>query len=163
MKIQKIILAALLISAAGTLKAQTNFSGTWVIKEKTPLTGQDYANTIAKAITVTQTADSITFSRTSIGQTADVTFAETIGLNSKLTLRHTLNRKETVTLTKTADGFTETATFSKEGSENEPDYQRTEVWTLAADGHTLTIIKNFQSLVNPDDKWSVKGTFVKQE
>jgi len=165
MKIQFIAITALIILTASGLKAQTSFSGTWAIKQKTVISGQDYANSIAKEITVSQTADSITISRTSMGQNGDVTSREAVAVSGKLNvIQTTANRKETVSLSMdtNSQGFTETATFSKESSAGEPEYQRIEVWSLSADGHALTIVKSFQSLVEADDKWSVKGVYEKQ-
>jgi len=156
-----IILLTLLVSR---VNAQQAFNGIWTLKERTMIAGPDYANAIPKLINVSCTADSISFSRTSIGQGTDVTTSQTVSINSKPTMFHTAgNRKANTVIVLTADknGFTETTVYSKENSDNEPEFQTTEIWLLSADSK-LTIDRKFQSLVNPEDKWEVKGVFEKQ-
>lgn len=128
------------------------------------LSGANYANAIANTYKVTITADSINIVRSSVGQGHDGSTSQTVSTDGKPTVYRTkTNRKATAVIMMTADknGFTETSVYSKADNDNEPDYQSSETFSLSPDGK-LTIIRSFQSLDNPDDKWSVKGVFEKQ-
>jgi hypothetical protein len=166
MKKQTLILILLAMFSTGIARAQTGFSCTWTITKKTPLSGTNYANSIPKNLEITQTGDSLHITRTSIGAHGeDVVIPEVVSTDGKPSVSLTPDKRwKSIVLQWTTDhtGFSETAVNSKPNSEQEPDYQRIETWALSPDGQTLTITRDFKSLVNPDDQWSVKGEFQKQ-
>ena len=56
MKIYVCIMAMLMTA---TLQAQTNFNGTWSLKEKQHISGPDYSNGVPNKLNVQQTKDSV--------------------------------------------------------------------------------------------------------
>lgn len=127
---------------------KANFSGSWKLNEGKSELGQ-FANFAPRTIKVTQTADSITISKTAPSMNGDeLTTTETLSYDGKDT-------KSTVygTSTRTAsakwsdDGQTLTITFllNLDFNGQTTEVKGTEVWTLADGGKTLVSQNNSSS------------------
>jgi dipeptidyl aminopeptidase/acylaminoacyl peptidase len=153
---------AILFSTA--VCAQTNFIGTWDIKEKQMVTGPQYANALPKQIKVSQTADSLFIESTSIGNGGqDYISRQSFAMNGKESERtNTSSKRKYVSgLQWSPDKSTLifTTVFYVPENENTVDFTRIETWTLAANGQ-LNIDK--KSIETRSETWEIKGIFEKQ-
>ena len=159
-----LIVAIITFMSAATYSQQTNFSGTWVIKEKQHVTGPEYINAMAKQIKVEQAKDSLIIETvTDGGEGKDVTSRQSYALNGKpsFATSATSKRKYTKTLAWSPDKkvLTITTIFSMPENEEETDLTRVETWTLSADGKHLNVDK--KSIETRSETWEVKGAFEK--
>jgi len=150
-------------------KAQvTQFSGTWKLKERTSLTGLDYANGVPTQEKVTAASNEITIERTvptgNADQPESVT-SETLKINNQVQ-NSTTPRGRIRRTTFTFDQATRTFTISSDLAEpQKPDkviIKLKEVWTVAPDGQTLTLLNYYESVTDPTTSWSMKGIYQKQ-
>ena len=159
-----LIVAIITIMSAATFSQQTNFSGTWVIREKQHVTGPEYINAMAKQIKVEQAKDSLIIETvTDGGEGKDVTSRQSYALNGKPSFATSTisKRKYTKTLAWSPDKkvLTITTVFSMPENEKETDLTRVETWTLSADGKHLNVDK--KSIETRSETWEVKGAFEK--
>lgn len=153
-----------LLFAATAVTAQTNFSGTWVQKNKEFISGPKYANAVPEQVKLTPKKDSIAFEVISIAQnnstdTAHYTLATNGGLFSDISKS---KRKYTKKLQLSADKKTMTVTSIYKSAENDTEVEitRTETWSLSADGKQLTL--NRKSDETKSESWEAKGTYEKK-
>lgn len=135
-------------------KAQTNFSGTWKLKETEYVTGPHYSNAMAEQLKVTQKADSLILesgtSRSAIAFNGDPTISTSASTK----------RKSTRSLAWSADkkSLVMTTAISLPDNPNEVDLTRVDTWTM--EKGTLTI--NRKSIETRSETWEAKGTYIKE-
>jgi len=145
--------------------AQTTFSGNWRRTERISLSGNDYSNGVPIQLQVKQTADSIAISRvTELSESETSTVQESVPLSGKAVAVKVADKQKLASIKwdKTTNSFTETGVYSDPQQPDKPLYKTSEVWTLSADGNTLSIVKTFASTADANDQWSMKGVYQKQ-
>ncbi|MFI5140210.1 MAG: hypothetical protein ACHQIM_20485 [Sphingobacteriales bacterium] len=160
-KIQLSFLAVLL--GATTFAQKADFSGIWILQEKTLIAGPDYANGVPKKITINQTKDSITITRVSQGENNDEITIVTAALNGEpivMVTRPTRKRSTIVWLNADKKEFTETAAFTNDG-EQKPDLKIIYTWSLTDEGNTITLLREDEDFSN-GEKFQMKGLYKKQ-
>ncbi|MBO9204381.1 MULTISPECIES: hypothetical protein [Niastella] len=153
-------IALLLVNTA--LLAQTDFSGKWQLKEKQHILGPEYANAVAKLLSVDQRSDSLIIESSSVGENGqDVVTRSAIALNGKQSINTSAasNRKLIRSLQWSNDKKTLTITtaFYMPGNDSEVDFTRVEVWTL--ENGQLKVDK--KSIETRSETWEVKAVFEK--
>lgn len=141
-----------------------DFSGTWNLKERTSLTGNDYQNGLAKQITITNKKDSISITRIVANQYGDVTQIEMVSIDGKPNPVITPGKRKKIAViqwTINNKGFTESGSFSTPEDQNDISYKISETWTISDDGKRVTIVKTYESTKDATDKWSMKGEYEK--
>jgi len=155
----------LLMSSKGS--AQTTFSGKWTLKQRASLAGPDYANAAPKALTVSETKDSITIERENIdGNGQKSKTSETVSKDGNPNIITTFSKRQktiTIAYSKSEKTFKESANLSQPTDKNKADYSYSENWSVSDDGKQLIVIKNFESSKNTFDKWSIKAEYEKLE
>jgi nitrate reductase alpha subunit len=163
----KILTAALLLLSMNCLgQGGTKFTGTWVLQEKTSLSGIDYANGVPSKIIISQAGDQLIIYRTSIigAEGQDTTETQTLNLDGNAQITNDPHRKISVLTQYSQDhhGFSQATEVSAAGKPDLKNLTIKEDWAFSVDGKNLTIAKTFTNLLDPDDKWSMKGTYQKQ-
>ena len=159
---KKVFLTLLKLLLVAIAFSQTNFSGTWIFKDKQMITGPEYANALPKQIKVDQQRDSILIESISVGGNGnDVTSKQTIAMNGRESAAvSAMNKiKYTKSLAWSSDKKTLTITtiFSMPENENEVDFTRVEIWIIA--NGKLNIDK--KSIETRSETWEIKGVFEK--
>jgi hypothetical protein len=151
-----VVLALIAFTVPGY--SQTNFSGTWNLKEKQHIKGPEYANGAPAAFSVEQSKDSIVI--TYPENNSRVSFA----LDGKATsnIGAQSGRKVVRSLKWSADKKTVTFTSDiyKAGNENEIELTRIDAWSLSPDGKQLNFHRN--SVETITESWEVKGVYGKE-
>ena len=162
MKIYVCIMAMLMTA---TLQAQTNFSGTWSLKEKQHISGPDYSNGVPNKLNVQQTKDSVIIEYISIdGDNKESKSRVAYPMNGKsYTMVSAASGRKTVkhlewTLDKKAVTFTND--IYKQGSEDDIELTRIDGWKLSPDGKQLLLHR--KSVETITGSWEVNGTYEKQ-
>jgi hypothetical protein len=165
--IKVILLTTTLIFIMNVVQAQQPaFIGTFKLAEKTILAGTDYANAIPETVKFTEAPGKITVERTEVatdGNTVAPTSTEQLITEPGKAVAGTTadNRKIKTVAVLNGTALTETKEITVPALETLA-FRIREVSTLSDDGKTLTLVKTFESLSDPNDKWSVKGIYVKQ-
>ena len=159
-----ITIVTLVLLTSGVV-AQTNFSGTWAIKEKQTSLGPEYVNALATSMKVQQNKDSLIIESVSTGadnQESKNRVAVPMNGQSVSNMSPASGRKVSRSLKWSADKkvLTITSPIAQAGNENEIELTRIDTWTLSADGKEL--IFNRKSVETVSESWEVKGVFVKQ-
>ena len=159
----RFLVVGILLSA--TSFAQTNVSGTWALQNKQHVLGPEYANALAKQITINQQADSLIIETISTGNEGqDVSSRQAVAMNGKAvtTTSATSKRKLVKSLKWNTDkkGLVLTTVFYVADNPSEVDFTRVETWSLSPDGKQLNIDK--RSVETRSETWQVKGVYGKQ-
>jgi hypothetical protein len=160
---KKLITLIAVASFGITINAQTNFTGSWSLKEKKHITGPEYGNALPSKLKVEQKTDSVIIESTNMGNEGkETTSRQAIAMNGKTQTINsaTSKRKYVRSLAWSADkkSLILTTLFYIPENENEIDFTRIETWTLA-DGN-LSI--NKKSVETRSETWEVNGIFEKQ-
>jgi hypothetical protein len=156
---KKSFLSFIAVIVAITSFSQTDFSGTWIFKEKRHVSGPQYANELPKQIKVQQTKDSLIIENTSAGNGGvDVTNRIVFAMNGKLTMALSGNssRKRKLAWSEDKKSITLTTIFYKE-SGDDIDLTRVETWVI--DGSQLKV--NKKSIEANSENWETNGVFEK--
>jgi len=145
---------------------QPGFSGTWKLTEKTNLSGADYSNAVPAQIKLEQSITELTEGRTEVSpdeNTPGTTSTEKLPLETgKGTIGTTADkRKIKTTVQINGKVLTETNVITLPNS-TDTAIKIKEVSTVSDDGKTLTLVKEFENLKDPNDKWSAKGIYERQ-
>jgi hypothetical protein len=144
-------------------QAQTNYSGTWLLKDQKSISGQLYSNGVPKQMTITQTGDVITIDKTTAGADGtDVKSTETLGTDDKPFVTTTpAKRKKLVTIKWDTDGkgFTEIANLYSAADNTKLEFIYTDMFTL--EDAKLILIRKAENLMN-GEVWQSKSTYDKQ-
>jgi hypothetical protein len=164
---KKLQLVALCIVLGTTLFAQkpADFSGTWTLKDRKSLSGQDYANGVPGKVTFKSNKDSIYITRAIGDQTGQLVPSDESVSLSKPTESITATKKKRVTTLswdKQSNSMMLNSSFNLPESINETTFKVTEKWTLSADNKKLTLVKNFENVKDTNDKWSMEGYYEKE-
>lgn len=162
---KRLLLSTLVLFTIIATQAQTNFSGTWKLKEKQHISGPEYSNALATDIIVRQTADSLITETVSAGTDGqEVRSRSSVPLNGKAVSSTSVQsaRKVTRSISWSPDKKTLTLTshIYKAGDENEVELTRIDTWGLSPDGKQLLI--NRKSVETVSENWEARGTFDKQ-
>jgi hypothetical protein len=137
---------------------QTNFTGTWKLKEKQAINGPQYGNAMPAQIKVDQGRDSVimesTYDESMIIRTA-------LSMTGEALVTKNANGQKLVTNVKWVENkkiMIITTTFYLPDNENTVDFKRISSWSL--DGNILTIDKT--SVETTHESWETKGVFEKQ-
>lgn len=155
-----------------SLGREADFSGNWVLKDRTSVTGTDFANGIPDEIKLIQMKDAITLERLTLEQNgAQVTVSETLSFDGVPleTVTEKPHRHKSTALKWATDkkSFTEFVSYPSEYDGQTPEETITEVWALSNTGKTLTLFNTHQSAQpNPlfpgNDNWSMRGVYEKE-
>jgi hypothetical protein len=162
-----VVSGAFYFSAPASALAQTaGFSGAWALKERTSLSGQDFANGVPKSITVTEKADVIAIERVLITEAArgENQYVETLAFDGKPFERVTLGKRQAhATIKRLEDprSLVETISYSLPENFRDHEFTATETWHLSNDNKTLTIIVNYTNEKDPTKNWSMRGVYEK--
>ena len=162
---KKYLTLILLIASTTAFAQKTNFSGVWTLSERQSLSGMDYGNGVPSKITIQQETNNIKIETITAGQNGDVTATETVPLNGTEATSETpshRSRKSSLAWTSDKNELIETSAFSTPENKDTPANKVKLTYSLSADGKTLTLIKEFVSVTDANDKWSMKGTYTKQ-
>lgn len=156
-------IAAILITT--TLNAQTNFSGTWSLKEKQHVNGPEYSNGVPNKLNVQQSKDSVIIEYITIdGDSKESKSRVAYPMNGKsYTMVSPSSGRKTVkylewTLDKNSVTFTND--IYKQGSEDDIELTRIDDWKLSPDGKQLLLHR--KSVETITESWEVNGTYEKQ-
>lgn len=127
---------------------RADLSGTWKLDLQKSELGQFEAYAPRK-IQVEQKADAITFLRTAPGFTGeDTSYSETLPFDGKVvesTIFGTSKRKSSIKWTPDQKGFVITYTLNLDFNGQTTVVTGTEMYTLSADGRSLTVVSNSKS------------------
>jgi hypothetical protein len=141
--------------------AQTDFSGTWILKEQKIITGQLYSNGVPKEMVITQTGDVVTIDKTTASADADVKTSETPGTEAKPFVTTTPSkRKKLITIKWDTDhkGFTEIANLYSAADNTKLEITYTDHFSM--EDVTLVLLRKVENLFNGDN-WSSTSTYDK--
>jgi len=156
------------ITCSKTFGQKADFSGTWMQTERNSLSGKDYANGLPSKIKITQEQSRITIERTSLSGNTDSPATIEIeklnidGLPATSTTASKRIKSSMIQFTAGKMGFTETS-FLNDQNDKKVLFNTSEVWSLSRDGKTLTVVRNFASASDPEDKWSMKGRYEREK
>ena len=147
-KLLTLLIVPAILFSFKTLPDKTNFSGEWKLNEGKSDLGQ-FAQFAPRTIKVSQTADSITISKTAPSFNGDdVTLTETLPFDGK-EVESTIfgNSKRKASAKWSDDGQTLTITFNLmlDFNGQQTEVKGTETWTLADGGKTLISQNNSSS------------------
>jgi hypothetical protein len=137
-----IVLATVISGVAAVLA--TDFSGTWALDQaKSNLPEGRGGRGAAAKLTVTQDKDAVLVLRTNNGQNGEVVTTEKLTLDGKEVLatggREGSVRKSTLTVSPDKNSLTVNSDLKTTFGDQTFESKIKEVWTLSADGKTLTI------------------------
>jgi thiol-disulfide isomerase/thioredoxin len=159
--IDRIICFSLFFISIETAAQTTNFSGTWLIKERTSLTGVDYENGLAKLLNVNAQTDFIIIERLNIGSDGkEYIIVERLSFDGKpTTILRPGNRKRVSSIKWSKNGkvLINSTTGYKANSDSEMDYTFTEIWSFPETTKMLTVEITRQSANG--EKFSMKGIY----
>ena len=143
-----VVITAITLLSFRSLPDRANFSGEWKLDESKSDLGQ-FANYAPRVIKITQTADSLTISKTAPGMNGDdATYTETLsydGTPTKSTLYGTSTRTASAKWSDDGQALTITYDLMLDFNGQNTEIKGTEVWTLADDGTTLVSQNNSSS------------------
>lgn len=153
------MLAAIYFLPFVSFAQKIDFSGVWLIKEKSNISGIDYVNGLPKKINVTQYADSIKIERIiNAEDNRDFTYSETVNFNgdsSAMITRAERRAFSTIKWPIDSNTFTETTNYYSLNG-NSFNFAKTETWKII--DNALVIIKS-NTYPQQIDNWSVKGVY----
>lgn len=147
-KLLTLFIAPTLLFAFTQMPDHANFSGEWKLNETKSDLGQ-FAPYAPRTIKVTQTADSMTISKTAPGMNGDdVTLTETLsydGKETKSTVFGTSTRTASAKWSDDGQSLTIAYDLMLDFNGQQTEIKGTEVWTLADEGKTLVSQNNSSS------------------
>ncbi|HEY8929560.1 MAG TPA: hypothetical protein VIM55_10245 [Mucilaginibacter sp.] len=164
MKIQHyaaaLLLTGTLLSVKITRAQETGLAGSWVLQQKTNLSGVDYRNTVDDSLTVLKTGNRWVLTRSNMGTTNRDTLPEGPGPAASTTKD---NRRRIAKVTWQGDqAFTEERSYSAPGDSGKNAHTIRDEYSLSADGRTLTVTRYFENAQDANDKWSAKGEYTRK-
>lgn len=151
---------SLIFSTKAVFPQQIGIDGNWILKQKTSLSGIDYANTVDDSIKVSKNGNLWTLTRSNMGKSTSETLPESA---QPVTMTTKDNRRKTVKVIWTNDHvFTEDRSYSVPGDAGKGAFNVREEFILAADKQTLTVTRYFENPQDSNDKWSAKGEYTRK-
>ncbi|MBB5440240.1 hypothetical protein HDC92_003940 [Pedobacter sp. AK017] len=146
---QKILILIALLSFGTTLFAQTNFTGSYKLKEIQHVNGPEYSNAMAKALVIRLTADSLFTGKRGLAMNG-----------ARLTFFGEENRKMVRALSWSADkkSFKVITVIYMPGNDKEVDLTREDTYSMV--GAELVI--NRKSIESNSENWEAKGIYTKE-
>jgi hypothetical protein len=158
-----VMLAAIVAVSFAFRVAPANYSGTWKLNEGKSELGEFGARAVPSKIVVDQKTDGINFTATSMNfQGEEVTITDNLVEGKEVEGKGGIpNSKTKSTLKWAADGqgFTVNKVISAEFGGQSFEMKGTEVWTIAADGKTVTVARNYST---PQGDFATKAVYDKQ-
>lgn len=166
--LKKTILFAIVLVALNNVNADAqiaNFVGAWNQKERISLSGTDYANAIPEKVQLAIDNNVLSIERVNISEDSDKpnVIKEILKINGEKNINNisSARRKETSIKANGGMNFIEYSEVV-DPTNNKLLFKISESWSLSTDAKKLTIVKNFESTTDPNDKWSMKGIYEKQ-
>jgi hypothetical protein len=144
-----------LVVFATPLYAQTDFSGTWTLKEKQHIKGPDYSNGAPAAFTVQQNKDSIVIVYTDGNSRA--TFSQNGKVSASVGAQSGRKVKRSLKWSEDKKSVTFTSEIYKVGNDREIELTRIDKWSLSPDRKQLNLHR--QSVETITESWEVKGVY----
>lgn len=143
--------------------AQTDFSGTWLLKDHQSISGILYSNGVPKQITVTQTPKTLIIEKITAGADgADFTTIDTLPSDGKAFNSITASkRKKETTLKWNADKtgcMIQSMAYNPQEA-NKVDFRNTDTWILEND--QLVQVRKNENFTN-GETWESKAIYDKQ-
>lgn len=158
----RFLLAGLFIHAISF--GQNNLSGTWVLQNKTHVSGPEYTNAIPKQIRLHPQGDSLIMESVFEEDGQDVSSRQAVPMNGQpvSNIGAKSNRKYIKSLKWDADkkGLVLTVVIHVPDNPNEVDFTRVETWSLSPDNKYLNL--NKKSVETRSETWETKGTYVRK-
>lgn len=151
------------ILLASTAAAQTDFSGTWILKDHQSISGILYSNGVPKQITVVQSPKTVILERITAGADGkDFTTKDTLPLNGKAfkSLTASKRNKET-TWVWNADKSACTIQYKAFNTQDpkKVDFRNTDTWKIEND--QLVQVRKNENFTN-GETWETKAIYDKQ-
>jgi hypothetical protein len=151
-----------IVAGMGVATAQTDFSGSWIVKGQESVSGKLYSNGSPKSLTIKQDDKNIILTKTTAGQDGDVTSTETFGFDGQpYEMTTPSKRKKVMTGTWSSDkkSLTEIVQFYNATDSNKLFHLVTDVWSL--EGGELVLDRKDENKEN-GEIWESKATYNKQ-
>jgi len=145
---KKLLIIALVLAGVNA-QAQTNFTGSYKLKEKQQIAGPEYNNAMAEEVMIKQNADSLSTGKRALAMNG-----------TKLTFAGEENRKMVRSLTWAADkkSFKITTIIYMPGNDKEIDLTREDTYSIV----DSELVINRKSIESNSENWETKGTYTKE-
>jgi hypothetical protein len=151
-----ILIAVLtLVVFATPLYAQTDFTGTWTLKDKQHIAGPEYSNGVPAAFVVEQNKDSIVIVYTE--GNSRVTFSQNGKVSASVSTQSGRNIKRSLKWSDDKKSVTFTSEIYKVGNDREIELTRIDKWSLSPDRKQLSLHR--KSVETITESWEVKGVY----
>ncbi|SMC44082.1 hypothetical protein [Pedobacter africanus] len=146
---KKIILLILCLGIAIALHGQTNFTGSWKLKQILQVAGPEYSNAMAEALVIKQTADSVWTGKRGLAMNG-----------TKLVFFGDENRKMVKSFSWAADkkSFKVTTVIYMPGNDKEIDLTREDTYSMVG----VELVLQRKSIESNSESWETKGIYTKE-